>query len=421
MHEEKLILIEKIGLTLFLASALLVAGWITRVLSTLFNLYKAGIPILFPSLEGLWGFLDGNTLHLFDYLSILLRKYDGVVGWFSPVGKPFVIISDESVLSQLIVQNQSKLTKHHAFGILEIFRKTHLHSTPDGKGDAWKVVHRIASKFPILDKELQGTMRQLLERYMKTVPGIDDPNLNSLVDFAEYTRQFYWDFVLLLVTGEIGNESLGRLYQHAWRACIKALCKPGAHMFQSFASFPLPVMREYKSLTKQLRSEIMKRIDAKNSPPWTVLSLIQNEMSRDDQLEVAMEFLFTGASSVTTSLIWLMWHISRNDTLQDHIRHEAQSIIKSRGSNTFPSESDNNWLNDDEVVHCTILESALRETLRLYSPIHIGRLSLEEITLKTNKGQIVTIPKGTDLFCNMWFIHRNESKFFLKKLLYFWL
>jgi len=91
----------------------------------------------------------------------------------------------------------------------------------------------------------------------------------------------------------------------------------------------------------------------------------------------------------------------------------------SKGSNTFPSESDNNWLNDDEVVNCTILESALRETLRLYSPIHIGRLSLEEITLKTNKGQIVTIPKGTDLFCNMWFIYRNESTFFLKKIALF--
>jgi len=50
------------------------------------------------------------------------------------VGKPFVILHAESVLEQVLVKNASKLTKHHAFGVLELFRKTDLPS-----GDAWKV------------------------------------------------------------------------------------------------------------------------------------------------------------------------------------------------------------------------------------------------------------------------------------------
>jgi hypothetical protein len=50
------------------------------------------------------------------------------------VGKPFVILHAESVLEQVLVKNASKLTKHHAFGVLELFRRTDLPS-----GDAWKV------------------------------------------------------------------------------------------------------------------------------------------------------------------------------------------------------------------------------------------------------------------------------------------
>ena len=58
----------------------------------------------------------------------------GLYGWLTPVGKPFLLISDSTVLAQVIVENQSKLTKHHAFGILEHFRSTTLTSV-----SAWKV------------------------------------------------------------------------------------------------------------------------------------------------------------------------------------------------------------------------------------------------------------------------------------------
>jgi hypothetical protein len=67
----------------------------------------------------------------------------GLYGWLTPVGKPFLLISDSTILAQVIVENQSKLTKHHAFGILEHFRSTTLTSV-----SAWKVIH--ISNFHVL-------------------------------------------------------------------------------------------------------------------------------------------------------------------------------------------------------------------------------------------------------------------------------
>lgn len=90
--------------------------------------------------------------------------------WLTPVGKPFLVVFDDKIISQIIVTNQGKLTKHHAFGISEHFRKTdlpyvyiyeyiyvlyvgileHFRKTDLQSGPAWKVVHRIASKFPVV-------------------------------------------------------------------------------------------------------------------------------------------------------------------------------------------------------------------------------------------------------------------------------
>lgn len=234
--------------------------------------------------------------------------------------------------------------------------------------------------------------------------------------FADYTRDFYWKLVLVMVIGERAIdealEDLISLYRDAWIACIAALGQPGAHMFSFYMSLPLPTVIKYKSLTSKLRARIKELIKCRDRPKWCILSVIENEMSEADQLEVAMEFLFTGASSVTTSLVWMIWHIALDKNLQQMIRVEAQEALKNSfdpvhadASNTFAE----NWLISDSMKSCSVLEAALKETLRMYPPIHIGRLSVEDFVVTNAIGEKVTIPRGTDIMSNMWFVHRDEK------------
>lgn len=74
-------------------------------------------------------------------------------------------------------------------------------------------------------------------------------------------------------------------------------------------------------------------------------------------------------------------------------------------------ESGNDWVNANEVNDCKILEASLREVLRLYSPIHIGRLTLEDIIVLDKKNQKIKISKGSDIFSNPWFFQRNPDNF----------
>ena len=326
----------------------------------------------------------------------------GLNGWLTPVGKPFIVVSDEKVLAQIIVENAGKLTKHHAFGILELFRKTDLKSGP-----AWKVVHRIASKFPINDMELQDGLQNMLSTFINSLDTI-----NGDTCFADFTRNYYWELVLYLVCGpaapakDAERLELRNLYAKSWIACIDALGQPLAHSFSGYMWLPLPKVIRYRYLSYLLRTKILQDIKTGGHQSFTVLSVISNEMSVEDQLEVAMEFMFTGASSVTSSLIFFIYELAKDKNLQALVRKEVLSM-----GDTKQAATSDFWLRASELSECTHLEAALREVLRLYSPIHIGRLTLEDFYVTDKNNQKIKILSGTDIFSNPWFFQRNPDNF----------
>ena len=325
-------------------------------------------------------------------------KGSGLYGWLTPVGKPFVVVSDAQILAQIIVENAGKLTKHHAFGILELFRKTDLKSGP-----AWKVVHRIASKFPIHDNELQSGLQEMLSKFIDSLESID-----SETCFANFTRAYYWELVLYLVCGPATDIQerikLRDLYSRSWIACIDALSQPLAHMFSVYMWLPLPKVIRYRYLAYKLRSEILENIKLGNHKSFTVLNVISNEMSVEDQLEVAMEFMFTGASSVTSSLIFFIFELAKDKKLQELVRSEVLSTKVKSDGNEF-------WLNANALSECKVLEACLKEVLRMYSPIHIGRLTLEDFFVVDRDNTKIKISRGTDIMSNPWFFQRNPDNF----------
>ena len=74
------------------------------------------------------------------------------------------------------MENQANLTKHHAFGVLEYFRQTNLSG-----GDAWRVVHKLSSRFPINKKSVTDVIQPRLQRFCSEV--------TASFDFAEYTKE----------------------------------------------------------------------------------------------------------------------------------------------------------------------------------------------------------------------------------------
>ena len=55
-----------------------------------------------------------------------LKEHDGIFRFDTPLGKPFILVSNVQVLDDIFVKHAAKYKKQHANGILEIFRKTTL-------------------------------------------------------------------------------------------------------------------------------------------------------------------------------------------------------------------------------------------------------------------------------------------------------
>ena len=229
--------------------------------------------------------------------------------------------------------------------------------------------------------------------------------------------------VLILVTGIDDSDfasgaydfnSLRNLYKLAWTASIVALGQPLAHMFSFYMYLPLPSVFRYRYYSTLLRNELRNIIMSGDCPSWSVIGVAADmHLSLDDQLEVAMEFMFTGASSVTSVLVWLMYHIAQNKPLQSSIRGEITSRIEMEGHSECDTEIGSRlfgWakIGDTSSSSNVHLDAALRESLRLYSPIHIGRLVLQDFSIDDANGNRVHIARDTDIMSNMWFIHRSE-------------
>ena len=108
-----------------------------------------------------------------------------------------------------------------------------------------------------------------------------------------------------------------------------------------------------------------------------------------------MEFMFTGASSVTTTLLWLVWHIASDPHgLKAQIRAEAEAAAAAAAPVKGGAGALSVWLDGagDGLAAVPVLDAALRETLRMYPPIHIGRLSVKPFTIRVRAVSCRALP-----------------------------
>ncbi len=146
-----------------------------------------------------------------------------------------------------------------------------------------------------------------------------------------------------------------------------------------------------------------------------------------------MKMLFVGIGPLTDIVNWMVWHIAQNSQIQEQIRNEIHTVI---GIQSRKDKNKNNVnksavgvdsLNSFELLHKCMggttdekqtkdkkkqvkglryLDATYRETLRMYSPVHVGRLSV----VPQNVGGF-DIPAGSDVMTNMHFIHRSPKNY----------
>ncbi|EKX31726.1 hypothetical protein GUITHDRAFT_156504 [Guillardia theta CCMP2712] len=321
-----------------------------------------------------------------------LRETGGIFAFSSPAGKPFVIVNNEDILKDILVHHVARYKKQHANGILELFRKTTL---PNSQSPAWRPVHKLASRMCFHSVEKEQKLLSLVDELCVMIKKEED---NRKVNLSALLTDWYWKVTLFLVLGEV-PQGFPDAYRDAWLACIDRLSSPLINSFFFYKFIPTPANLWYRYTTWKFRKMMMKKMDDDNKCDWSVVHMMLQDKelnleTSEDRLEVAMEFLFTGTTSVTSTISWLMWHLSDNIKLQDKV---AQECIGYQANSTEES-----FVRDLNKLQ--LLEVCLKETLRMYSPIHIGRMCKHD-----DVAGGYSIPQGADIMTNMWWVHRNED------------
>jgi len=317
--------------------------------------------------------------------------------------KTFYCIADPVLMRQMCVSHNDCYTKMHAYGVLETFRKTRLSYSGKGKAseaggsDAWPVVHQLVSQLlrrPDDRALFQAQIDPLIDGFVHQLKA------HEMADFAVAFRSFYWNVVLVEVLGET-DEELRRLYEGAWKAVIEQIDDPLTHTVWFWHRLPFLRNIRFRSLCHALRTAVRQRIAAHPSDrPWCAIAHLNAShpsMSLEDRTEVILELLFTGAASVSTTIVWTLWHLAQDENCQWQglVRDEIHRVCGlSRHAVGF-----------EHVDRLPILHGVLLETLRMYPPIHIGRKVVEDHTL----GETLAMRKGCDVFTNPWLVHRDES------------
>lgn len=133
--------------------------------------------------------------------------------------------------------------------------------------------------------------------------------------------------------------------------------------------------------------------------------LSQMIMDDSDKISIKMEknhlrdeiigLIFAGHDTTASTLSWIFYLLAENTEIQAKAREE---IIENFGSDlhNFPASL-------SELEKLKYINAIIKETLRLYPPATIGRTSLCDTVVNGFK-----IPKGSELFINIYAMQRNK-------------
>ena len=98
------------------------------------------------------------------------------------------------------------------------------------------------------------------------------------------------------------------------------------------------------------------------------------ELEAEDKAEILLEFMFTGTTSVTSTMSWMLYHIAEGEKLesglQDKLYEESKACLSPGGKLRISGTG--------KAGSMPCMDAVIRETLRLYAPIHMGRYCPQE-------------------------------------------
>jgi len=117
--------------------------------------------------------------------------------------------------------------------------------------------------------------------------------------------------------------------------------------------------------------------------------------SKDDHLirDQILTLLIAGHDTSTALLAWTLYQLANHPDVQRQAQQEVDAVI----GKEMPTSA--------HISQLTYVDSVIKETLRMYPPIHLGsRVAASQISFEG-----FTIPKGSRVLYSQYLTHRQQE------------
>lgn len=202
---------------------------------------------------------------------------------------------------------------------------------------------------------------------------------------------------LLILMGVLFGEDVEADLDRIWDPILKAIAyiSPGAWIV--WPGVPRPGYAQPLAELDRYLYELIARRRADPAPSDDLLTTLVQSPGLDDDLvrDQLLTMLIAGHDTSTALLAWALYLFGMHPDALDTAAAEVDEVI---GSGVSAPDT-------EELRGLHYLDAVIKETLRLYPPIHIGnRETAEEIVV-----QGYTIPRGTRVMYSIYLSHRDPA------------
>ncbi|KAI9476411.1 MAG: cytochrome P450 [Benjaminiella poitrasii] len=376
------------------------------------------------------------------------KQYGGIFAYHGPWNSPHVVVTDHTLLKQILTSQEydfvktpeasSFLRRFLGDGLLTAEGEMHRHQRKM-LNPAFSV-NAVRALVPLMARP-GHMLRDKWLNMIKRSEDDDGKNKKRILDDEEFTEieissdlslatldvigwAFGQDFKSLEFSGTSQQSRLSQAYLHIFSQDT-SIMRILAFVFPILRYLPTErnrlIRRDLKWLDEESRALVQAGIDraaaAKANKKHnqetnidlkkpkdllaTMVDLIDEETGKGFTLEEmknqCLTFLAAGHETTSVSLSWCLWLLAKNQSVQDRLRAEVNTLFKDDNDETIPTY--------DEINTLPLLNNVVRETLRLIPAVP----TTTRITRVPAVLGSYVLPKGTRVFLSIITNHHSPE------------
>lgn len=279
------------------------------------------------------------------------------------------------------------------------------------RGDSDPVVKLLRHGILVEDGEDHDRLRACMEPAMRRSPSLDhipamiaytDLVLNEWPDDGEVDMLVEMRKIALLIfLGTLCGADVTAELDTLWDPILKAIkyISPGPWIL--WPELPRPGYKKDLDKLDDYLYGLIRRRREEGGPDNDLLGRLVNASDMDDELirDQLLTMLIAGHDTSTAMLSWALYLIGEHPEVMAQLEQEALEL-----SNNDGKPEGSAWT-EELLQRMTYLDQVIKETLRLFPPIHVGnRFANEDVNLDGYE-----IPEESRVMVSIYLTHRDET------------